>query len=410
MTRKLIKVRQEFETERLPDVGTAVDEELQQSGIKIEHGARIAIAVGSRGITDLGLAIKRVIEFVRRGGGSPFIVPAMGSHGGATAEGQREVLASLGISEERMGIPVLSSMDVVEFSLGGLKQRVFMDRHAYEADGVILINRIKPHTDFHGQYESGLVKMCVIGLGKHKQALEIHRCGVEGLKELTPATAQQIFSTGKIVMGLAIVENARDETALVRALGPDDIMREEPGLLEYARRSMPCLPIEEIDILIIDRQGKDISGTGIDPNITGRIKIRGQEEPEKPRIKEIVVTDLTPASHGNAVGVGFADVITRRFFEKIDLAAMYENVVTSTFLERAKIPMIADNARHALEIASRAAGSLQPREERIIRIRDTLHLEEMYVSGAVLRECQEKLEVIGNFQTIFDDEGELREF
>lgn len=407
---KLIKIQQSFRGEKVRDIKDTVAQEILQSDIRLNRGSKIAIAVGSRGIANISVIVKKVIESITKMGSETFIVPAMGSHGNATAEGQVEILSHLGICRETMGVPILSSMEVVELPGGGQKNRIFMDRHAYDSDGVILINRIKPHTDFFGPYESGLVKMCVIGLGKHKQALEIHRFGINGLRDLLPATAQKIFSTGKIILGLGIVENACDETAIIRALRPENILNEEPKLLEYAKKNMPSFPVDNIDVLIVDRLGKDISGTGLDPNIIGRMGIRDLKDLEKPRIKSIIVTDITSASHGNALGVGFADVITEKLYGKIDFSATYENVVTSTFLERGKIPVIAKNARKAFEIVLRTSGPLLAGKERVIRIRDTLNLEYMYVSEAILDEIKGTVTVYGNFENIFKKNGELKDF
>lgn len=391
---KLTKIRQVLDDHRIDDVAGCLRQELGRHAGAIRTGARIAIGVGSRGIANLPAMVKELCRFVIEHGASPFIIPAMGSHGGATAEGQAHVLECLGICESAIGVPVISSMEVVELPSDELKNRVYMDRHAWESDGVILINRIKPHTDFHSTYESGLVKMSVIGLGNHHQAKEIHRFGVEGLKQLIPATAEKILATGKIIMGVAVVENAGDETAAVHVLDPDQFMKEEPMLLEIARNAMPSLPADHIDVLVIDRMGKDISGTGIDPNIIGRICIKGQKDPDRPDIRFIVVSDLTPASHGNALGIGLADIMTRRLFEKIDLKATYENVLTTNFLERGKLPIVAEDSRQALEIALRACGPVSQGAERIVRIRDTLSLEQLYVSAAILEEIRGRVTVL----------------
>ncbi len=414
----LIKVRQMFERPRLLDVRAAVMQELAQMESCLRPGASIAIAVGSRGIANLAQIVKATVDFVKEHGAAPFIVPAMGSHGGGTAEGQTEVLASYGVTEAHIGAPVCATMDTVELTQEVSPNRVFMDRYAYESDGVILINRVKVHTDFHGPYESGLVKLSVIGLGKHRQALEVHKFGVYGLRSLIPPTAQQILATGKILFGVAIVENAYDETMLVKTLKAEDIMDEEPKLLDIARANMPSLPTERgdtsksIDILIIDRMGKDISGAGIDPNIIGRNKIRGEPEPPSPQVKAIVVSDLTPASHGNAVGLGLADVITQQLFDKIDMAATYENIVTSTFIERGKIPVIGKDDATATAIALRSCGPIPPKEVRIMRIQDTLHLGEVYISQAILDEIKDRddIEAIGEPVDVFDEEGKLRGF
>ena len=412
MTQKLTKIRRQFEHEQLADVDALVTGELDCLRPALRPGARIAIAVGSRGIANLAAIVSATVGFVKAAGAQPFIVPAMGSHGGATAAGQAEMLAGLGVTAETVGAPVCSSMETVELSTGDSEMRLFMDRHAYESDGVILVNRIKPHTDYHGPYESGLAKMVVIGLGKHDQPMEIHRFGVRGMKELMPAAAKRLFATGKILGGVAIVENACHQTMLVRALPADRIMAEEPGLLASATAHMPKLPVERIDVLVIDRIGKNISGVGIDTNIIGRMGIRGEPEPDSPNIDAIVVADVTPESHGNALGIGLADVITRKLFNAIDFEAMYENAYTATFLERVKVPVVAADEREAFKYALRSCGVLEPGRERIVRIRDTLSLEELYVSDAVLEELDVGggIEVLGQSVDLFDAAGALAPF
>ncbi|MBN1877100.1 MAG: DUF2088 domain-containing protein [Anaerolineae bacterium] len=409
----LTKIRQRFPRPRLNDARAAMTQELDTMRPLIQPGDSIAIAVGSRGIANIATIVKTVVDFVKAQSAAPFIIPAMGSHGGGTAEGQAGVLASYGITGATMGAPVRSSLDVVEIPAPGFPNRVFMDRYAYESDGVILINRVKVHTDFHGPYESGLVKMSVIGLGKHRQALEIHSFGVYGLRERIPPTAQRIFETGKVLFGVALVENAYDETMVVKALRAGDIMREEPSLLDVARANMPRLPVDNLDILIIDRMGKDISGAGIDPNIIGRNRIRGEPEPDHPHIKAVTVHDLTDATHGNACGTGLADVVTRRLFDKTDLTITNENIVTSSFLERGNIPVIAPTDAQAytwaLRSCSSPAGSVVPVEACVARIRDTLHLSELYVSRAVLDEIVGRvdIEVLGEPVTMFSTDGVL---
>jgi len=399
----LIKIKQHFPDNSINDIKSEVCKELFKLKPLINPGSRIALAVGSRGIRNLLLVIKEVAEFVKENNAFPFIVPAMGSHGDAKASGQSALLAGYGISEETLGIPVISSMEVVEITGGDSPVPVYMDKNAYESDGIILINRVKPHTDFHAKYESGLVKMAVIGLGKEKQASIVHRYGVYGLSVLLPIIAEQIISAGKIIGGIALVENAFDETMLVKAIIANEFLETEPVLLEIARQNMPSLPIDDIDLLLIDQMGKDISGVGIDPNIIGRIKIKGQKEPEKPDIKAIVVLDLTEASHGNAIGIGLSDVITKKLFNKINFSSTYINTVTSSFLERAKIPIVADNDVEAFNIAFRSCGFLEAGEEKIIRIKDTLHLEEIYVSEPILDIIKDKggIEVIKEQNNLF---------
>ena len=409
---RLFKICQQLERNELPDPQAALREQLGRIAALIRPGGRIAIGVGSRGIYNLPLIVKEIAEFVKGRGARPFIVPAMGSHGGATAEGQREVLRLNGVSEETAGAPVLAAMDVVELPQGALRHRIFMDRHAHESDGVILINRIKPHSDYHGRYESGLMKMALIGLGKLDGALAIHAFGVDGLRDLIGPGATQVLASGKILAGVGVVEDAFHTTMIVRALKADEIAAEEPNLLAAATTSMPSLPVDAIDVLVIDRMGKDISGVGIDPNITGRIGVRGQAAPWSPQVKAIAVTDLTDASHGNAIGVGLADVITRRLYDKIDRAETYRNVITSSFLERAKIPIVADSDREAFEIALRSCGHVPDGHARIIRILDTLRLEEMYVSQAIAGELRNspRIEVAATDADLFDASGTLTAF
>jgi len=378
----------------------------------IRPGARIAIAAGSRGIDNLALFVREVCEYVKARGAQPLVVPAMGSHGGATAEGQADILKLYGISEDTIGAPVRSSMDSVELPRGELRFPIFMDRHAYESDGVILINRIKPHTDFHGPYESGLMKMALIGLGKLEGARAVHDFGIYGLRELIGPGAAQVLSSGKILAGIGLVENAVHETLHVELFKAERIAREEPRLLALAKRNMPRLPTDAVDVLIVDRMGKDISGVGIDPNITGRIGVAGAHDADAPRVGMMVACDLTEATHGNAIGVGLADVITKRLFAKIDRDATYANVITSSFLERGKIPIVAETDRDAFAIALRSCGHVPEGRERIIRILDTLHLEEIYVSQAILDDLEGKLdvEVIARDAELLDVSGALTPF
>lgn len=410
---RLSRVRQRFPRPVLADVEGELRRQFTAAKPPIRPGARIAIAAGSRGIANLPRILRTTADAVRALGGEPFIVPAMGSHGGGTAAGQRDLLAGLGVTEAGVGCPIRSCMDVVEVpGAGGAGYRVFMDRLAFESDGVVIVNRIKPHTDFHARHESGLVKMAVIGLGKKAQAVEMHRHGVAGLVDLLPRAGAQILATGRIILGIAIVENAYDETMAIEALTPDCILQREPELLTLARDNMPRLPTDDLDLLIVDRMGKEISGVGMDSNIIGRIRIPGQPEPLRPRISMIVVTDLTAASHGNATGMGLADLTTRQMFDRIDLDSTNTNVATSGFLERGKVPMIARNAREAAVWALRACGPKVVGRERVVRILDTLHLEELYASPAVCAELAGRgdFEVLGAPEPCFQETGELRPF
>jgi hypothetical protein len=379
---------------------------------RVPRGSRIAIAVGSRGIKDLPAVVKTVVEWVKARGGDPFLFPAMGTHGGATAAGQREILEGYGLIESQVGAPIRSSMEVVELPAGDLPYKVYFDRFASEADGTILINRVKPHTDFHGRYESGLVKMTVIGLGKQHQASQMHSLWVRGLREVIPQVAAQSLRVNNVLFGVAIVENARDETALLQVIPREDILEQEPPLLEMARSLMPNFPVEEFDVLFLDEIGKDISGVGMDPNIIGRLKIEGEPEPVSPRIKIIIIRGLTKATHGNATGMGLADIMTRHLYNQIDFKPTYHNMVTSGFLERAKLPLIAETDRQALEIALRGAGFVEPEKARIIRIKNTLQLEELQVSPPVLEEIRgrDDIQILERIDPAFDDFGTLKGF
>ncbi|MCH8192510.1 MAG: DUF2088 domain-containing protein [Planctomycetes bacterium] len=409
---KLIKIKQSFPNQLpgIEDVTAEVRRGLEGLSVSVKPGARVAIAVGSRGLANLTAIVRAVADTLKGMGADPFVIPAMGSHGGATAEGQQAMLENLGVSAETVGIPIRASMEVVTLDSGDLGHPVYMDRLAHESGGIVIINRIKLHTDFHGRYESGLMKMCVLGLGKHAQALEMHRLGLAGLRDRLAPTALCVLRTGKILFGLGVVENAREQTALIRALLPDAIPQEEPGLLDLARANLARLPVEAIDVLMVDRMGKDISGSGVDSNVIGRLLIRGYPEPETPDIRSLVVTDLTEATHGNAAGMGFADVITKRLADKIDHPVTSENVITSTFLERGKTPLVAQTSAKAYEIALRACGLADASRARVVRVQDTLHLEEVYVSASVYEELRGSPPDPQACEEMFQSDGELVPF
>lgn len=412
---KMLPIAQHFPKDKIEDVEAAVQKAIYQTGVKFPKGSRIAVAVGSRGIANIAAITKAAVLETKSQGAHPFIIPAMGSHGGAEARGQKRVLEHYGISEKTMGVPVVSSLDVVEIP-SKYDFKLYMAKDAYEADGVVVINRVKPHTDFHGPVESGLLKMCVVGLGKHKQALEMHGRGVYGLRELIPKAARQILKTGKIHLGIGIVENPLDETLLIKAADAADMEELDRELLELARKNMPSLPMEKLDLLIVDELGKDKSGTGLDTNIIGRMGIKGEAD-SKPDIAYIIACELTEASEGNALGMGLADFITKKFYDRIDFAATYENVMTSTFTERGRMPLVADNTRTAVEWALRAMGRKEPEDILAARITSTLELGKMYVTPAVVKELKtspvdrkRKIEVLGQETTLFNDQGELTAF
>lgn len=411
---KMIKIRQRFTGPVVADIDGTVSKQLDSAGLKqnVKPGMQVAITAGSRGIANIHLIIRAVVRELRQMGAEPFIVPTMGSHGGATAKGQVEVLESLGITEAFCGAPIRSSMEVEQIGQTEEGMPVYVDKNALAADGIILMGRVKVHTDFKSPIgiESGLMKMAAIGLGKHKQALLIHSHGVTGIRDIMPKVARVMLARTKILCGIAIVENAFEQTALIEAIPTAQIEARERELLAESAALMPKLPAEEIDILIVDEVGKNYSGTGMDTNIIGRLRIQGTPEPQSPRIKYIIASDLSEASHGNGLGIGLADLTTQRFFDKLDFKAMNENVITSTFLARASIPIVLESDRAALAATLRANWGVEPEKARIMRIPSTLHLEYLYVSEALLPEVAElpHVEVVGELAELeFDDQGYL---
>ncbi len=406
---RFYRIRRHSNPPRITDIAAAVRSELEAAGVRFQPRSRVALAVGSRGIANLAAVVRATVRWLKEQDVEPFIVPAMGSHGGATAEGQAAILREYGVSEDALGVPVASSMEVAELPRGSLPVPVFFDKKALEADATVVINRVKPHTSFHGAHESGLVKMVAIGLGKHSGAANLHRLGVAGLRDIMPQVAAQSLRHGNVRLGIAVVENSNDETMLVKAAPAAGIEELDRELLPIARAAMPSLPASDLDILILDEIGKDISGLGMDPNIIGRLKISGQPEPESPRIKMIIVRALTARTRGNAAGIGLADIVTRKLFEAIDLRATYENVLTSTFLERAKIPLIAEDDEQALRFAARGVGMPALSNARIVRVKNTLHVEDAWISEPLHSEVSrlDNIEMIGEVDPVFGETGVL---
>lgn len=411
---KIVKVRQKFPRPRVEDVEAALREQLGREEIAstVKPGMSVALTAGSRGIAALDVILRSLVAILKEMGAEPFIVPSMGSHGGATAEGQVEILESLGVTEESCGAPIRSSMEVVEIGATDRGVPVYMDRIASEADGVVLVNRIKAHTDFRSNIESGLVKMASIGLGKHEQALALHGYGVEGIRDFMVEVGEKVLESGHILFGVGTVENAYDEPAIIEAIPPEKILRREAELLAEYMDMMPALPVSEIDVLYVDSLGKNYSGTGMDTNVIGRFRILGVEEPERPAVKYLIVGDISRESHGNALGVGLADLTTRRLAEQVDRKAMNANVITSTFVERAKVPMTLENDEEAIETAVRCNWGVPPDETRFVRIPNTLHLEYLHVSENLLEEALGNgVEVVGEAADLgFDDNGNLLPF
>jgi len=386
---KVVKVKQTFPRPRVEDVEGTVRGELRKEEITstVRPGMSVAVTAGSRGIARIDEILRAVIDGLKEMGAEPFIVPAMGSHGGATAEGQVEILASLGVTEESCGAPIRSSMETVEIGETDRGIPVFMDKIASEADGVVVVNRIKAHTDFRAEVESGLLKMASIGLGKHAQALALHGYGVEGIRDFMVEVGEEVMNSGHVLFGVGIVENAYDEPATIEAIPTREIPNRERELLREYMGMMPVLPVSDIDILYVDALGKNYSGTGMDTNVIGRFRILGVDEPERPNVKYLIVGDVSEESHGNALGVGLADLTTERLVGQIDRNAMNANVITSTFVERAKVPMVLSTDEEALQTAVRCNWGVPPEETRFVRIPNTLHLEHLYVSENLVEEA-----------------------
>lgn len=417
MLPNMIKIHRNYQAPVIENIEATIEAEMAKilSRTMIKPGMRIAITAGSRGIANIAQIITAVVAELKRYGADPFIVPAMGSHGGATAEGQLEVLKSLGITEANCGAPIMSSMETVEIGFTPDGMPVYMDRYAYEADGIALIARIKLHTDFKSPVgiESGLVKMAAIGLGKHKQALLLHSYGVHGIRDIMPEVGKVVLDSGHILFGLGIAENASEETAILEAIESERIYEREQDLLKRSAEMFPWLPIDDLDILFVDWIGKNFSGTGMDTNIIGRMRIQGTPEPELPRIKYVIAGDLSDESHGNALGIGLADLTTSRLVDKINRRIMNENVITSTFLHRAAIPIVLDNDRAAIEAALRANWNVPIEQVRLARIYSTLHLEHLYVSEAVYETIRSLpgVSAEGTFEPLaFDEAGNLLPF
>lgn len=409
----MFRVRQRFEQPAVGDLGGAVSAELTRIGLeaRLRPGMAVAVAVGSRGVANLAVVTRAVLDWLRARGAAPFLVPAMGSHGGATPEGQVRVLAGYGVTEEAMGAPIRSSMDVVELGTMPWGLPVLVDRIAAGAEGIILINRVKPHTNFSGEIESGLLKMLAVGLGKHRGAVLAHRAAVDvSFNRMIPEIARVSLGRLPVLCGVGLVENARHETAVVRALPAERLEAGEKELLRQARSLAARIPFDFLHLLIVDEIGKDIAGTGMDPKVIGRMYLYPEEEPKSPRYMRILVRDLTARSHGNAVGMGFADFATRRLADKVDFKTTYTNSIAGSSPVRSRLPIILDTDREALEVALSTIGLTPPEQARVVRIRNTLALETVLASEALLPEVRANpgLEVLGEpWSFTFDGTGAL---
>ncbi|MGN8646451.1 lactate racemase domain-containing protein [Gracilibacillus sp. HCP3S3_G5_1] len=408
---KMMKVKQSFDSQQIDDLGPVLNQQLNQKGLanEIKPGMEIAVAVGSRGLDRLVETTKVTIDFLKKHGAKPFIVPCMGSHGGATGPGQKAVLEHLGVKEEAVGAQIRSSMEVIKIDELENGLPIYIDKIASEADGIVVINRVKPHTAFRGPVESGIMKMISIGLGKQKGAEACHQLGFKHMAEHVPAMAKIIMDKMPILFAVATVENAFDKVAKLEVLLPNEIEEREPELQKLAKKSLPKLYFDQIDVLIIDEIGKNISGDGMDPNITGRYPTPYAYG--GPEVTKMVVLDLTKETEGNANGVGTADFTTQKLVDKMDREATYANGLTSTVVGPTHISTAMPNDKTAIQAAIKTCNILDFTKARVVRIKNTLEIGEIAVSENMLEDVEkhnslEKLS--GLYDLEFDQEGNLK--
>ena len=404
----MYRVRQEFYVKPLMDIEASCLNQI--SGLArlstLNPGARIALAVGSRGIANIGQITAAVVKTLKGRGFEPFIVSGMASHGKATDEGQAELLAELGVTEATVGCPVRASVEVVEIGHIDSGLPVYMDRIASEADGIVMINRIKTHTAFHADYESGLVKMLAIGLGNDIGAKSCHQLGFGKMADHIIAMSKMKLAKMPVLFGVAVIEDGAENVSIIEVVDADDIMKREPELLKLSKSYMPSIGLDQIDVLIVDRMGKEISGDGMDPNITGRYSTphaRGG-----PDVSKLAVLSVTEKSHGNIVGVGQADICTQRLYEAADLETTYVNSLIATVTSVARLPMILPSDYDAIRAAILACNILDFSKVRMVRIRDTLHLGELLVSAPLVEEVSAKANVVsvdGPMEMKFTEDG-----
>ena len=402
----MFRIRQHFDAPRIDDIPAAVRAEIGKlnPGENIKSGHTVAISVGSRGVANLDRIVKTVVEEMQVLGALPYIVPAMGSHGGGTAEGQAAILAGYGITEETMGAPVRSSMEVVQIGATDFGMPVYFDKNASEADHVVVVNRIKPHTGFIGEIESGLMKMMLIGLGKHKGASIYHRAIIHhSFDKIVRIVGKMVREKMPVAFGVATLENGYDETAQIAAIPAADFEATEKELLVKAKQWCPRLPFDDVDLLIVDEMGKDMSGSGLDTNVIGRKRNdRRAMDGETPRALRIFVRDLTEKTHGNAVGIGFAEFTTDRLVEKIDYHATNINAITGQHVSIAAVPMHFPTDREVLDIALESIGLIEMPDARVLWIKNTLDLSEVEASSAYLdmAETRDDLEILTDLRPL----------
>jgi len=375
------RIAQSFDAPRVDSIPEAIAREMRKLEGRVRPGMSVAVGVGSRGVARLAEIVRATVTGLKRLGTRPFIVPAMGSHGGATAEGQMEVLAGYGVTPQSMDVPFDPSMETVQLATTASGMPLYWSRAALRADAVLPVNRVKAHTDFHGEVESGLSKMLAIGFGKQKGAATVHRRGFDTFHEVVPETARLVFEKVNVLGGVASVENALEDVSHLEVVPGDRIASREPELMRLSRSLMPRIPFDRLDVLVVDYLGKDISGMGMDPNVTGRYAVRHIVDPRNP--KKLAVLRLTELTHGNACGLGVADVTTRAVVENVDYQKYWTNVVASTELTNGKTPIWVPDDRSAIARAIATAPRTDPLAPRLVRIESTLRLHEMWVAEAL---------------------------
>jgi len=409
---KMYKIKQIYDSSKIEDLKSwtlkELEEKLPEEQKESFKGKRICITCGSRGIPNQDLIVKTVLDWLKVKGANPFIVPAMGSHGGGTAEGQKDYLKGFNITEETMGVPILSSMEVVQIGELDDGTPVYCDKYAYESDGIIVFNKIKPHTDFKGKYESGLAKMCAIGLAKHKGASMFHMMGFPTFADRIPKVAKVFLEKAPFAFGIGVVENAYGQICELEVVTRSNLLEREAALLEIAKSRIAKFKMNSIDVLIIDEIGKNISGNGHDPNITGRSNSKGFEHILD--CKKLFIRGLTKESKHNACGLSAADITTRRVMNDIDLEVTWTNVVTSTMLNGGKLPMYVESDREAILICIRTCNNIDFNKPRVVRIKNTASMDYILVSEAYYDELKDRddVEIIsGPFEMEFDENGNL---
>lgn len=409
---KMFRVKQVFprpkiEPEEIPGIIKSLLSQEKFSS-QVKPGMRIAITAGSRGIANVALTTKCIADFVKSRGAHPFIVPAMGSHGGATAEGQRAILEGYGITEDYVGCPIISSMEVKKIGINEEGMDVFIDKNAAESDGIILGCRIKPHTAFRGPYESGIMKMMAIGLGKQHGAEVCHEAGFKNMAKYVPMFGRAIIKNAPILFAVPTIENAYDETCKITAVHAQEIIEKEPPLLQEAFTNMPRILVDSCDVLVVDQIGKNFSGDGMDPNITGTFctpYATGGIQSQR-----VCVLDLSPETHGNGIGLGYSSATTKRVFNQLDLSSMYPNAITCTVLGGVRIPIVMESDKEAIQVCIRTCNEIDKKNPRVVRIPNSLHIEHIMLSESYYEEVKNNPNLVIESEPEylpFDEDGNL---